>query len=190
MSFSSRDQKRLIQTAGTLLLLLLAAFGFTSIESADQSLPQEPVIRQVGTYHVASVVDGDTIKVETDGVIKTVRLIGIDTPETVDPRKPVQCFGKEASNKAKELMADQDVLLESDTTQGDTDKYQRLLRYVRLQDGTLVNQFLIEHGYAHEYTYDAPYKYQAEFKAAEMDAQANKRGLWSQETCNGITDTR
>ena len=136
-------------------------------------------------YKVIKVVDGDTIDVDINGEISRLRLIGIDTPETVDPRKPVQCFGREASNKAKELLQGQFIFLESDETQGERDKYKRLLRYVFLPDGTNYGLFMISEGYAHEYTYSEPYKYQAEFKQAEIDARSGNKGLWSPETCSG-----
>ncbi|MDD4901731.1 MAG: thermonuclease family protein [Patescibacteria group bacterium] len=138
-------------------------------------------------YSVTDVVDGDTIKVNIGGTITTLRLIGIDTPETVDPRKPVQCFGKEASNKAKELLSGQKVRLEKDPSQGELDKYGRTLAYVYRVDGLFYNKYMIAQGYAHEYTYDTPYKYQAEFKAAQKTAQDNQLGLWSPSTCNGDT---
>lgn len=134
---------------------------------------------------VIRVVDGDTLRVLINNEEKTIRLIGINTPETVDPRREVECFGKEASNKAKELLNDQTVILEEDETQGNTDKYDRLLRYVRLADGRNFNQVMIQEGYAYEYTYDLPYKYQAEFKQAQDNAQNAKSGLWSDETCRG-----
>jgi len=138
-------------------------------------------------YKVVKIVDGDTIEVEIDKVKQKIRLIGVDTPETVDPRKTVQCFGKEASNKTKELLSDKMVNLEEDKTQGNTDKYGRLLRYVFLEDGTFINKYLIYNGFAHEYTYNLPYKYQTEFKEAEKSARENKRGLWSPDSCSGIT---
>lgn len=138
-------------------------------------------------YSVTSVVDGDTIKVNINGTVETLRLIGMDTPETVDPRKPVQCFGKEASNKAKELLVGTKVRLEKDPTQGEFDKYGRTLAYVYREDGLFYNKYMIEQGYAHEYTYNTPYKYQAEFKAAQKSAQEYLRGLWSPGTCNGDT---
>lgn len=138
-------------------------------------------------YSVTSVVDGDTIKVNINGTVETLRLIGMDTPETVDPRKPVQCFGKEASGKAKELLVGTKVRLEKDSTQGELDKYGRTLAYIYREDGLFYNKYMIEQGYAHEYTYNTPYKYQAEFKAAQKSAQENLRGLWSPTTCNGDT---
>ncbi len=140
-----------------------------------------------GLYSIVSVVDGDTVKVSIDGKTKTIRLIGIDSPETVDPRKPVQCFGKQASAEAKSTLMDKKVRLESDPTQGDKDKYDRLLRYVFLEDGTNFNQEMISKGFAHEYTYDLPYKYQSLFKSSEKSAMQKDLGLWSPQTCNGTT---
>ncbi|EKD86586.1 MAG: hypothetical protein ACD_37C00227G0004 [uncultured bacterium] len=131
------------------------------------------------------MVDGDTIDVLIDNKTERLRLIGIDTPETVDPRKKVQCFGKEASNKSKEMLLGQFVVLESDETQGERDKYKRLLRYVFLPDGTNFNLYMIAEGYAHEYTYNDPYKYQFDFKEAQRLAIENEKGLWSSSTCSG-----
>lgn len=140
-------------------------------------------------YKVIKVVDGDTVTVEIDGQKETLRLIGIDTPETVHPSKPIQCFGLEASNKAKEILDGQEVALEADETQSERDKYDRLLRYIILKDGTNFNKLMIEQGYAHEYTYNSnPYKYQSEFQQAEKEAQEKELGLWSSKTCNGDTD--
>lgn len=134
---------------------------------------------------VIRVVDGDTVRVSLNGEEKTIRLIGMNTPETVDPRREVQCYGKEASEKAKELLTGQEIYLESDDSQGETDKYQRLLRYIWLTDGMNFNKLMIAEGYAYEYTYDLPYKYQAEFKTAQLTAQESKKGLWSDTTCGG-----
>lgn len=130
---------------------------------------------------VIKVVDGDTIHVLLDSKDETIRLIGVDTPETVDPRKTVQCFGKQASNFTKEQLAGRQVFLQDDVTQTDRDKYNRLLRYVILPDGTNFNKLLIQQGFAHEYTYKIPYQYQVEFKAAQKEAQDASRGLWA--TC-------
>ena len=125
---------------------------------------------------VVRVVDGDTIDVEIDGKIERVRYIGIDTPETVDPRKPVQCFGVEASKKNKELVEGKMVRLEKDIT--DRDKYKRLLRYVWLGDA-LINEMLVSQGYATSYSYPPDVKYQDLFVAAEKKASEDKLGLWT-----------
>ena len=139
-------------------------------------------------YEVVQVVDGDTIKVRSaTGQVETVRLIGIDTAEVVDPRTPVQCFGREASERAKQLLSNQRVQLEQDPTQDTRDRYGRLLAYVWLEDGTFFYKQMIADGCAHEYTYNTPYKYQAEFKAAQQQARDAQLGLWAPDTCNGDT---
>ena len=134
---------------------------------------------------VVKVVDGDTIDVQLGGKTERLRLIGINTPETVDPRSQVECFGKEASDRAKATLTNQTVYLEGDPSQQERDRYDRLLRYVWLSDGRLVNLDMIAQGYAYEYTYDVPYKYQAEFRQAQQQAQSGKVGLWSPQTCSG-----
>lgn len=128
-------------------------------------------------HTVVEVVDGDTIKAIVFDKVETIRLIGIDTPEAVHPSEAVECFGPNASQAARVLRG-RLVMLEADPSQGDRDRYGRLLRYVFL-DGRNFNRHLIAEGFAHEYTYDGPYKYQAEFKAAERQARATGKGLWS-----------
>ncbi|MBI2028346.1 MAG: thermonuclease family protein [Candidatus Levybacteria bacterium] len=134
-------------------------------------------------YQVTKVIDGDTISVNIDGKNEVIRLLGIDSPESVDLREEAQCFGKEASDKAKILLTGKKVSLESDQTQGDRDKYKRLLRYVFLEDGTNFNRLMIELGYAHEYMYKTPYRYQMEFKLMEDKAREKKVGLWADNAC-------
>ena len=138
-------------------------------------------------YNVSRVVDGDTLVVSIDGVDTKLRLIGINTPETVDPRRPVQCYGKEASAYMKSIADNQYVQLEYDGTQGRADKYDRILAYAYLQDGRMLNKMMIADGYAYEYTYNKsqPYKYQVAFKVAQKIAERGSRGLWASDTCNG-----
>ena len=158
----------------------------TATASVLQQTPAAPT--QAGpVYPVVKVVDGDTIEVEKDGKVVKVRLIGIDTPEVVDPRKVVQCFGREASAEAHRLLDGQSVSLETDPSQDTHDKYGRLLAYARLPDGTFFNEHMIAAGFAHEYTYHVPYKYQARFKAAEKTAREAEQGLWAATTCAGDT---
>lgn len=145
-----------------------------------------PIEKTQKFYKVLRVIDGDTIVVNLDGSPKTIRLIGIDAPESVDPRKIVECFGIEASNKAKEILNGKKVSLEKDKSQGEKDKYGRLLAFVFLEDNTNFNKLMIKEGYAHEYTYQSnPYKYQKEFKKAEKEARINKKGLWADNACRG-----
>ena len=138
---------------------------------------------QNGLYRIVRVIDGDTVIVRMGGKDETLRLIGINTPETVDPRRPVECFGIEASNKAKEILTGKSFRLEADNIVGQRDKYGRLLRYLFLEDGTNFNKMMINEGYAYEYTFDLPYEYQDEFKQAEKDAREAKVGLWADGVC-------
>ena len=143
---------------------------------------------------ITRAIDGDTVDVEFVDAPKNsdrarVRLIGVNTPESVDPRKPVQCFGKEASAHTTELVAgitrERPATLVVDATQGEYDKYQRLLAYIYLPDGTLLNERIIAGGYGFEYTYRTPYIHQARFKEAEKAAKIANRGLWAPEACSG-----
>ena len=122
---------------------------------------------------VIRAVDGDTIEIEGG---EKVRYIGIDTPETVDPRKPVQCFGVEASKKNKELVEGKMVRLEKDIT--DRDKYNRLLRYIYVGD-TFINLELVKQGFAYSYSYPPDIKHQDQFVKAQQEAREANRGLWS-----------
>lgn len=154
----------------------------SSMPFKAQTAPNNP---NIVLAKVIKVVDGDTIEVDLgSGNIKTVRYIGIDTPETVDPRKSVQCFGKEASAKNKELVGGGTVGLEKDISE--TDKYGRLLRYVYMGD-LFINQLLVAEGYAYSSSYPPDIKYQDKFKVAEQQAKANNKGLWS--SCNTPTSS-
>jgi len=121
---------------------------------------------------VTRVIDGDTIEIEGG---QKIRYIGIDTPETVDPRTSVQCYGKEASAKNKEFVEGKRVRLEKDVSE--TDKYGRLLRYVFVGD-VFVNETLVKEGYAFSSTYPPDIKYQDRFAKAEKAAREADRGLW------------
>lgn len=136
---------------------------------------------------VTRVVDGDTIEVKAESYsperaerVERVRYVGIDTPETVDPRKPVQCFGQEASNKNKELVLGKKVRLEKDISE--TDKYGRLLRYVWVEN-IFVNDYLIRNGFAKLDTFPPDVKYASQFQSAQKEAQDNNRGLWAPKAC-------
>jgi micrococcal nuclease len=139
----------------------------------------------VGPFRVLRVVDGDTVRVALHGDT-AVRLIGMDTPETVDPRKPVQCFGPQDSIRAHQLLDDKQVYLQYDASQDRRDRYGRTLAYLWV-DGQLYEEQMIAAGYAHEYTYDTPYRYRPQFRAAQRRARQASRGLWSPATCGGAT---
>lgn len=157
-----------------LAIILLIGQNFDS-RVAEPVAVQEPINSAASSSaRVARVVDGDTIELE-DG--SKVRYIGVNTPESVDPRRPVGCFGKEASAYNKSLVSGKVVQLVGDV--GDTDKYGRLLRYVYLEDGTFVNLKLVQDGYASVMTVPPNVKYRDVFVQAEREAREKKMGLWS-----------
>ncbi len=132
---------------------------------------------------VQRVVDGDTIIVETGGVEERVRLIGIDTPESVKPGTEVECYGKEASEQTKDLLPEgTEVVLERDVEA--RDRYDRLLAYVhRASDGLFVNESLVSDGYAQPATYPPNVAHTDEFVAAGQAARGHNLGLWGE--CGG-----
>lgn len=143
---------------------------------------------QPSVFKVLKVVDGDTLVVDVRGKKETVRLLGMDAPETVDPRKPVQCFGKAASDKMKSLVQGKDVILIDDSTQGNRDSYKRLLRFVYLPDSkrTFINGEMIKEGYAFSYR-QYPTKMLSKFNALEKTAREKSLGLWGSCPVNAST---
>lgn len=164
------------RTAITATVIVLAAFAGGRLVRSQQAAGTHVPRRTAppGYALVTRVVDGDTI--EVDGGRK-VRYLGMDTPETVDPRKAVQCFGHEASEYNRSLVQDQFVRLVRDVE--DTDRYGRLLRYIYREDGTFVNLKLVADGYAHVYTWPPNVAHTQEFVAAQASARTAGRGLWS-----------
>ena len=158
-----------------------AAGASASPANPAPGLAQTILNAQPGLAHVTRDIDGDTIDVDLNGKIESVRFIGADTPETHDPRKPVQCYGPEAAAHTKALLEGKDVRLAADPGDSDRDKYGRLLRYVYLPDGTLVNAELIQDGWAFAYVV-FPFSKIDDFRALQTQAQAAGRGLWS--ACN------
>ncbi|MEY2665776.1 MAG: hypothetical protein RLZZ480_881 [Candidatus Parcubacteria bacterium] len=165
-----------------LALIVVLGLAASSFIHAPTS-PEIPTPETIPLFAVVRIIDGDTIVVDKNGSEETVRLLGIDTPEVDPDRGGPECYGKEASEKTTNLLLGQSISLETDPTQDERDRYNRMLAYVSLSDGTLINKLLVEGGFAKEYTYDKPYTYQADFKAAEANAKKATRGLWSKETC-------
>ena len=131
-----------------------------------------------GEYLVSRVIDGDTIELQNG---ERVRYIGMDTPETVDPNKPVQCFGEEASAHNKELVEGKYVRLLKDVSEAD--KYGRLLRYVYISDD-FINLDLVKDGYARVSTLPPDMAHSKDFVSAEKTARAENLGLWAKCSSN------
>lgn len=171
------------------VLLSLALAGIAWINQRYTPNEQPPItapsenkeVSNTELYKVVSIQDGDTITVSVADTDEKVRLIGVDTPETRDPRTSVQCYGKAASEYTKSLLLNQQVELVKDPTNNDRDRYNRLLRYVYLSDGKLVNASIIEQGYGFAYTI-FPFEKMNEFKLLEQSAKERNLGLWG--SCN------
>ncbi len=164
-------KRRISLIASILLTLLLLWFNRPAQNIANTAKPSP------GFYSVSEFYDGDTIAVNMDGSKEKIRMIGVDTPETHDPRKPVECFGLRAAEFTKTLIGNNSVRLEADPTNTNRDRYDRLLRYVYLPDGRLVNAEIIKQGYGFAYV-GFPFEKMDEFKTYENTAKDNNVGLW------------
>ncbi len=169
LSFSKNFQAANIKTTNKIQISVSPVPTHSAIEKSEAK--------------ITKVVDGDTVDVEINGKKDVVRLIGINAPETNE------CFGKEATDKAKEILNSKEVTLEPDSSQDDRDKYHRLLRYVFLSDGTNFGETMTRDGFAKEYTYKFPYKYQSIYKKAQQEAKDKKSGLWANGACPNPTPT-
>lgn len=171
--------KRLLMRKSTpLWLIILLLITWFVQESGLLNQPVQPAINsQPGLHRVVRFTDGDTIVVDINGTEESVRLIGIDTPETHKPNAPVQCYGPAASAYIKNLIGTKSVRLEADPKNSDRDKYDRLLRYVFTEDNVFVNQAMIEGGYGFAYT-SFPFSKSVAFEQTQAAAAQQKKGLW------------
>lgn len=171
---------KLVILAFSLFLLLqhpLSLYGTSPLSPPDNS-----DISKCNFQKVSRVIDGDTFEL-SDGT--RVRLIGVDTPEMLDPKKDVQWFAKEASKKLKEWIEGETVCLKQDRDKTqNVDKYERLLRYIwkkhpkEQTQNFFVNAELIKQGYGFAYT-RYPFQYMEDFRRYEREARENNRGLWN-----------
>lgn len=169
----------------SILALIVALFIWYGQErgwfaSALEETKTKIEANQPGYYDVTSYSDGDTLRVNMNGTEETIRFIGVDTPETHDPRKKVQCYGAAASAFTKNTVSARGsrVRLAADSLSDNRDRYKRLLRYVYLSDGTMMNVKLIREGYGFYYPY-FKFSKSPEFDAAQKAARAEHKGLWS-----------
>ena len=170
---------KVILFAFLLSLAFVADAGINTI-----SYPTE-VFSTDAAFPVQRVIDGDTVVILYEGKPTTVRLIGVDTPETKHPTKPIEAFGKEASAFTRNLLLGESVYLRFDDQR--TDKYERLLAYFyRAPDGLFVNLEIVRQGYGHAYT-RFPFKYMQLFQHYERQARDAGKGLWDGTTASRPT---
>jgi micrococcal nuclease len=160
-----------LSLAVTIFVLLAQHYGW--FDAATKKVETA----QPGLYSVSRFVDGDTIVVDMNGKDETLRFIGVDTPETHKPNTPVQCYGPAAAAFTKNFIGTNKVRLALDPESTNRDRYNRLLRYVYLPDGTLVNLKLIQEGYGFYYPY-FPFTKSVDFSKAQDTAKAAHKGVW------------
>ncbi|MBP7134136.1 thermonuclease family protein [Patescibacteria group bacterium] len=185
-----------------LVYVLVSIFFPTLIPSGGSSVEELPIIASSSLVYVQTSstvitnakvirnVDGDTIEVLRDGEAQPekVRFLGIDTPESVDPRKPVQCLGKTASQLTKFFVEGKRVYLAPDPEADERDKYDRLLRNIILSDGLDLNATLVRAGYAHAYlSFPLNKKRKQELSRLQDEAKLAERGLWAPGACPTTT---
>ncbi|KND51444.1 MAG: micrococcal nuclease [Parcubacteria bacterium C7867-001] len=181
---SYRNLRKLLLALGFLVVFVYAAYTGADLPKNGQyvdrlsgkAVPIDPSVTfEYGKpIQIAYVVDGDTAQLING---EYVRYIGIDTPEEFDPRKPEQCYAKEAAAENRKLVQGQYVVIQKEITE--RDKYGRILGYLYLSDGTFVNKKLVEDGFAFAYPYKPDTAKADEFAAAEVAAKEAKHGLWS-----------
>ena len=164
----------------SLVLVGCAVSSTVTVTSTASGSPSRPRVTPAAapgrTATVTRVVDGDTAHVRLRGQDVTIRFIGVDTPETVAPGQPIECYGPEASRFTTRELTGETVRLEFDVER--IDPYGRTLAYIWMPDGSLFNKTLVRRGFATVATYPPDTKYVGRFEASERAARDTGRGLW------------
>lgn len=163
--------------------IILVFLLITCVTACNADVSEKRINNNNLNAEVVKIVDGDTIDVRIDGKIERVRLLAIDTPESVKPGSEIECFGEEASKRLGELLKGESVKLEIDKGQNNKDKYGRLLRYVYLEDGSFVNEIMIREGYAQRFYCHPRCEAEDILKVALDFAKKNSVGMWNEENC-------
>lgn len=172
-----RLRKKHISLLGLALFACVSLLQYNANNGGVQDVTKQASEHQPGLYEIDHFVDGDTIAVKMNGTTESIRMIGVDTPETHKPNTPVQCYGPAAAAYTKTLIGKNSVRLESDPKSTNRDRYNRLLRYVYLPDGRLVQHELVANGYGFAYT-QFPFTKSQDFVNAQDQAKAANKGLW------------
>lgn len=175
-----KSKKTLKLLLALILFLFTSALGIRGLSGKDESNVPQPIIPtpfEEKTYQVSRIIDGDTIEIENG---QKVRLIGVDTPE-LDDKDPVKkCYAQKAKEKTQELLENKIIKMERDVSS--TDKYQRLLRYIWVDD-IFLNDYLVRNGFAMVATFPPDVKYQKQFQQAQQEAMEKKMGFWGETLC-------
>lgn len=152
----------------------------TSLIASTSNKPYAKKSNRIdGQYPVQEVVDGDTIKVLINKKITTIRILGIDTPETFVTRTGYrECYGQEASDFAKKELTGKTVTIETDSSQDQKDKYGRVLAHVFYSGSLYYEEESIRNGFGFRYVYKKPTRYDDRLQQAEATAKTNISGVW------------
>lgn len=181
ISLKKKQKKQIISIVIIIIILLIGLItGATNKEEIWKIITgKTDTSNSQKGCKVISVVDGDTFKIMYEGKEEKVRLIGIDTPESVHPDKSKNTeYGIQVSNYVKELIEEKEVKLEFDVSQ--RDKYGRLLAYVYLENNEMLNEKLLKEGYAKISTYPPNVKYVEQFTKIQEESRRNEVGLWKE----------
>lgn len=163
-----------------LVLVLLSVLLFEGGFETTPPAPDEAARNQGVTYGVSRVIDGDTVELYKGGVTQTVRLLGIDAPETAYAPTGAECFNEESTAHARQLLEGAQVVVTTDPSQDQYDAYDRLLGYITLPDGTDFGAQMLEGGFATEYTFKGrTYQRQSVYRQIRVTAEAEGRGMWN-----------
>jgi endonuclease YncB( thermonuclease family) len=181
MKFRIRPRHLSITTLILFAGVMLANHYGVSIQHTTADVAQTARQTQPGLYPIDHFIDGDTIAVKMNGAVESVRFIGIDTPETHKPNTPVQCYGEAAAAYTKQQIGSGSVRLEADSQSTNRDRYNRLLRYVYLPNGELLDEKIVANGYGFAYI-QFPFTKSSAFSADQATAKSDAKGLWG--NCN------
>ena len=190
--FSSLQIYSISQRVAVLERAQAASRDTVSVPVLPTSRPAPRAEPPDGSLHVIeTVVDGDTAKIRFQEEMISMRIIGIDTPETVHPSRPVEPYGPEATVRARELLEGKTVTLEydADPEHDRFGKYGRLLIYVRLEDGRDFGKLMVEGGFARAYP-KYPFSRSEEYLAVEEMAKKAKKGLWGLQPAVPMAEVR
>ncbi len=177
MGTLNTEASRLLRARFMRVAMVTAMVTLGTATCSTPQLIEEPAPAAAEAVELLSVIDGDTIAIQRDGQRERVRIIGIDTPELGRDGASDECYAQEATTLLERIVAGGEIEMRADESQGDTDRYGRLLRHLYIDDISVAVQ-LIAAGAGYEYTYDKPYLGQDEHRAAEAAAIAADAGLW------------
>jgi len=172
-----------IPAISTVIIAIISAILLLIFGSIGAKTGYDFSTYETDKFLVTSVTDGDTVVIKYNDNTESIRLIGINAPETNSDDDYTACVAQAAKNRLQDLISQQYIVLMDDTTQTNRDRYQRLLRYIVGNQAIDVGKTLLLEGLAEEYTYQTDYTKKAEYVAAVETARSTQAGMWGSELC-------